>query len=121
GQLPGVHRRSLGGRLRPHEVRAGPSEHEREPDAARGPRAVLPTHHPAAHLRGAAPGSKGCEVPMMDTSSVDGAARAASADPVIEITDLTKSFGAVEVLKGISTTVAAGEVVCVIGASGSGK
>ena len=60
---------------------------------------------------------------MMGTSPPDGAASAAnaSADPVIEITDLTKSFGAVEVLKGISTTVAAGEVVCVIGASGSGK
>jgi polar amino acid transport system ATP-binding protein len=60
---------------------------------------------------------------MMDASPPDGAARAAnaSADPVIEIADLTKSFGAVEVLKGISTTVAAGEVVCVIGASGSGK
>ena len=60
---------------------------------------------------------------MMGTSPPDGAASAAnaSADPVIEITDLTKSFGALEVLKGISTTVAAGEVVCVIGASGSGK
>jgi polar amino acid transport system ATP-binding protein len=60
---------------------------------------------------------------MMGMSPPGGAARAAnaSADPVIEITDLTKSFGAVEVLKGISTTVAAGEVVCVIGASGSGK
>lgn len=40
---------------------------------------------------------------------------------VVEVIDLHKSFGAVEVLKGISTVVRRGEVVCVIGPSGSGK
>jgi len=40
---------------------------------------------------------------------------------MIEIHDLHKRFGAVEVLKGINLDVAAGKVVCVIGASGSGK
>ncbi len=35
--------------------------------------------------------------------------------------DVHKSFGALEVLKGVSLTVAEGEVVCVIGPSGSGK
>ncbi|MFP5415743.1 MAG: amino acid ABC transporter ATP-binding protein [Actinomycetes bacterium] len=39
----------------------------------------------------------------------------------IQVYDLHKSFGAVEVLKGISLTVHSGEVVCVIGPSGSGK
>jgi polar amino acid transport system ATP-binding protein len=41
--------------------------------------------------------------------------------PPIEIRQLHKSFGALEVLRGIDFEVAAGEVVCVIGPSGSGK
>lgn len=40
---------------------------------------------------------------------------------MIEIKDLHKSFGETEVLKGITTTIHEKEVVCVIGASGSGK
>ncbi|WP_045743658.1 amino acid ABC transporter ATP-binding protein [Actinoplanes rectilineatus] len=39
----------------------------------------------------------------------------------IEISDLHKSFGSLEVLRGIDLTVEPGEVVCVIGPSGSGK
>ncbi|WP_243274669.1 amino acid ABC transporter ATP-binding protein [Streptomyces albus subsp. chlorinus] len=39
----------------------------------------------------------------------------------IEIEGLRKSFGALEVLRGIDITVRRGEVVCVIGPSGSGK
>ncbi len=42
-------------------------------------------------------------------------------DPVIEVRNLHKYFGDLEVLKGIDFTVSAGEVVCVIGPSGSGK
>ena len=41
--------------------------------------------------------------------------------PILEITKLTKSFGALEVLKGVSLNVEEGEVVAVIGTSGSGK
>ena len=40
---------------------------------------------------------------------------------MIEIRDLHKSFGDLDVLKGIDFSVAQGEVVCVIGPSGSGK
>lgn len=40
---------------------------------------------------------------------------------MIEVIDLKKSFGDVEVLKGITTTIKKGEKVVVIGPSGSGK
>ena len=50
---------------------------------------------------------------------------AAVAEPAgtvkIRIEGLKKSFGELEVLKGIDTTISHGEVVCVIGPSGSGK
>jgi polar amino acid transport system ATP-binding protein len=41
--------------------------------------------------------------------------------PPIQIRDLHKYFGELEVLRGIDFEVAAGEVVCLIGPSGSGK
>jgi polar amino acid transport system ATP-binding protein len=41
--------------------------------------------------------------------------------PVIEITGLHKSFGALDVLRGVDLTARAGDVVSLIGSSGSGK
>ena len=41
--------------------------------------------------------------------------------PIVSIKEVHKSFGGLEVLKGISFDVMKGEVVCVIGPSGSGK
>lgn len=41
--------------------------------------------------------------------------------PMIKVEELHKSFGDLEVLKGIDMEVKKGEVVCIIGASGSGK
>jgi polar amino acid transport system ATP-binding protein len=40
---------------------------------------------------------------------------------LVELRDVRKSFGPVEVLKGVSLTVDPGEIVAVIGRSGSGK
>ena len=40
---------------------------------------------------------------------------------MLEIKGVYKNFGKLEVLKGVSTTIAEGEVVSIIGASGSGK
>lgn len=42
-------------------------------------------------------------------------------EKIIEINHLRKSFGENEVLKDISVTVNKGEVVTIIGSSGSGK
>ncbi|MGQ3214589.1 amino acid ABC transporter ATP-binding protein [Shinella sp.] len=42
-------------------------------------------------------------------------------DPIIEISNIRKSFGSVHVLNGISMAVKPGSVVCIIGPSGSGK
>ena len=42
-------------------------------------------------------------------------------DKIITVEHLSKSFGAIEVLKDINMTVESGEVLTIIGASGSGK
>ena len=44
-----------------------------------------------------------------------------NASPIVSIRDVHKSFGHVEVLKGISMDVPKGGVICIIGPSGSGK
>ncbi len=42
-------------------------------------------------------------------------------ETLIEVKGLKKNFGDIEVLTGIDTEIKKGEVVCIIGASGSGK
>lgn len=41
--------------------------------------------------------------------------------PMVSVKDVHKSFGELEVLKGVSFDVMKGEVICIIGPSGSGK
>ena len=40
---------------------------------------------------------------------------------VLNVKNITKSFGKVEVLKGISFSLEQGEVISILGSSGSGK
>ena len=44
-----------------------------------------------------------------------------STEPIVVLDDVHQSYGAVEVLKGVSFSVARAAVVCIIGPSGSGK
>jgi branched-chain amino acid transport system ATP-binding protein len=44
-----------------------------------------------------------------------------AAVPILEVRDLRVSYGAIEALKGVSLTLAAGEIVTLIGANGAGK
>ena len=44
-----------------------------------------------------------------------------SADPMVSLKDVHKSFGTLKVLNGVSLDVMKGDVICIIGPSGSGK
>ena len=57
------------------------------------------------------------------TPPASGAVSSSTADTnaAVRVRDLHKSYGELEVLRGIDLDVAAGEVVCLIGPSGSGK
>ena len=41
--------------------------------------------------------------------------------PILEVNDITKSFGRTEVLKGIHFSLERGQALAIIGSSGSGK
>mgnify|MGYP002853562776 FL=1 len=43
------------------------------------------------------------------------------AEPMLEVTNLTVSYGAIRALKGISFSVAQGEIISLIGSNGAGK
>ncbi|AQS85912.1 MAG: amino acid ABC transporter ATP-binding protein [Acetobacter aceti] len=43
------------------------------------------------------------------------------ASPILEVRNLSKSYGSTSILKGVSCTLNQGDVMCVLGGSGSGK
>jgi len=81
-------------------------------------------------MTGAAPELAGREAPP-HSGSIDGGYAledgrmsehsAWSPPPALVVEDIHKSFGALDVLSGVSLTAAAGEVIAIIGSSGSGK
>ena len=53
--------------------------------------------------------------------TTDPAPRAGLGETIVSLRDVTKSFGLLTVLNGISLDVARGETICIVGPSGSGK
>ncbi|KMO27899.1 peptide ABC transporter ATP-binding protein, partial [Methylobacterium tarhaniae] len=60
-------------------------------------------------------------MPFADPALATPTSLAGDARALVSLRDVRKSYGAFEVLKGISLDIRKGEVVCIIGPSGSGK
>ncbi len=58
---------------------------------------------------------------QMTSASAGGLREPRPSEPAVTVEDLHKSFGVLEVVKGVSLTAREGDVVSIIGASGSGK
>jgi simple sugar transport system ATP-binding protein len=58
---------------------------------------------------------------MTDTLAEHADPKLSKGQPLIEMMDIGKTYGAIRALKGINLTVNAGEVTCVLGDNGAGK
>ena len=58
---------------------------------------------------------------MTDTLAQHADAQLVKGEPLVEMTGVGKSYGAIRALKDINLTVNAGEVSCVLGDNGAGK
>ena len=130
--------------------RKQPRRAHRQPDAVRRRGGLLPAHHDSAHQLGharleeQARGRRGRRRPRATNAQearnwwrwksspdepaaeLQASARArvevtAWTQPIVRIKNLHKSFGTLEVLKGVDLEVHKGEVVVILGPSGSGK
>ena len=68
-----------------------------------------------------APGAAAVDDAEAALEAAGGASAAEPQQAILEVTDLTVSYGAVTAVRGASLRVAAGEVVALIGANGAGK
>jgi simple sugar transport system ATP-binding protein len=58
---------------------------------------------------------------MTDTLAEHADPQLSKGEPLIEMIDIGKTYGAIRALKGVNLTVNAGEVTCVLGDNGAGK
>lgn len=100
---------------------ASPDPASSDPSATSGADPARGSQHDAA----SGPGRSAAPSPGAARASSDDAAAASvrgrSGSAAVHVRDLHKSYGDLEVLRGIDLDVAKGEVVCLIGPSGSGK
>lgn len=77
---------------------------------------VFMSHHPFCKLQ-----SDGFSVPLIGGKHNNAVLPLPETTPVIEIQNLHKAYGDLEVIKGVDIKAHAGDVVSLIGSSGSGK
>jgi simple sugar transport system ATP-binding protein len=58
---------------------------------------------------------------MTDTLAQHADTHLVKGEPLVEMTGVGKSYGAIRALRGINLSVNAGEVTCVLGDKGAGK
>ena len=58
---------------------------------------------------------------MTDTIAEHADSTLYKGEPLVQMTNIGKTYGAIRALKGINLTVNAGEVTCVLGDNGAGK
>jgi ABC-type polar amino acid transport system ATPase subunit len=103
------------------ELEIGLFSHGRMIAAARSGRLRVGANGSARSTIAVMSGESGAIAATGERAAVPGSGRTAASTPIIELRNVSKRFGALEVLKNVSATIQPGEVVVVIGPSGAGK